>query len=333
MATVRVDTLVDSAGTGPVNFSNSSTVPVVSKTTTYSATTSDEIILCSGSAFTVTLPAASNAGKVLRIIKTDSSTANVITIARAGSDTINGATSVTLTQQYQEAILKADGSTTWYKVSSGSKGPLITTYTSGSGTYTTGNGVSYLKVSMVGGGGGGGSSGTGSNNNGQAGGATTFGTTLLSAGGGSGGTGGSGGGGAGGSSSLGTGPVGIAVSGGTGQGSGSESSSGNWILMGGCGANSAFGGGGGGGQNNTGGNAGAANTGGGGGGGGASTVASIAAGAGGGAGGYVSAFIYNPGATYSYAVGSGGSGGSAGTSGTAGGAGGSGFIIVEEYYT
>lgn len=86
---------------------------VTSKTTTYTATTSDDIILCSGSAFTITLPAASNTGKILRIQKTDSSLSNVITISRAGGDTINGATSTTLNTQYEIITLVADGSSNW----------------------------------------------------------------------------------------------------------------------------------------------------------------------------------------------------------------------------
>lgn len=86
---------------------------VTSKTTTYTITTSDDVVLCSGSAFTVTLPAATNTGKVIRVLKTDSTLTNIITIARAGSDTIDGATSVTLNTQYDSYTLVADGTATW----------------------------------------------------------------------------------------------------------------------------------------------------------------------------------------------------------------------------
>jgi hypothetical protein len=89
---------------------------VVSKTTTYAATAYDDVILCSGSAFTVTLPAASTSGKQLVIKKTDSSFTNIVTIARAGSDTIDGATSKLLTTLNDTITLVSDGTTTWQVV-------------------------------------------------------------------------------------------------------------------------------------------------------------------------------------------------------------------------
>lgn len=87
---------------------------VVSKTTTYSVAATDDVVLCSGSAFTVTLPAASAlSGRVITIKKTDSTLANIITIARAGSDTIDGATSTTLNTQYESVTLVSDGTSAW----------------------------------------------------------------------------------------------------------------------------------------------------------------------------------------------------------------------------
>ncbi len=89
---------------------------VVTKTGTYSATFSDDVVLCNTNAFTVTLPAASSCiGKVLRISKIGAD-GNAITVARAGSDTIEGATSYSLASQYQEVQLVSDGSATWYKI-------------------------------------------------------------------------------------------------------------------------------------------------------------------------------------------------------------------------
>lgn len=108
-------TYLGNDGSGNLSWTSpASTIPVTSKTTTYSATTADGLILCSGSAFTVTLPAASNTGAVLRIQKTDSSLSNIITISRAGSDTIEGDTTTTLNTQYEEVTLVADGTSTWY---------------------------------------------------------------------------------------------------------------------------------------------------------------------------------------------------------------------------
>lgn len=209
--------------------------------------------------------------------------------------------------------------------------PTIQKFTSGSGTYTTPSGVLYLRVKMVGGGGGGGGSGA-SGGTGTTGGNTTFGTSLLSANGGIGGATNGSLGGAGGTSSLGTGPIGTALSGGYGQ-AGFTSSAVGSSPCGGFGGTAAFGGAGSGGNGNGGGAGGGAiaNTGAGGGGAGG-TATTTFSGAGGGAGGYIDAIITSPSSTYSYAVGAAGTAGTAGTSGFAGGAGGSGYIEVTEYY-
>ncbi len=225
--------------------------------------------------------------------------------------------------------LKSDGTNF---VSTALTAPTIQKFTSGSGTYTTPAGVVYIRVVMVGGGGGGAGSGTGAGTAATDGGASTFGTTLLSAGGGVHGvinaTGG-----AGGTSSLGSGPVGIALTGGMGAANGGVQAAAAGRSCGGKGGSSAFGGAGSssGGSTAADGSAAATNTGGGGGGAG-SYVDGVFSGSGGGSGGYVDAIITSPSASYSYAVGGAGSAGAAGTSGRAGGAGGSGLIIVYEYY-
>ncbi len=214
--------------------------------------------------------------------------------------------------------------------------PTIQKFTSGSGTYTVPVGVTHINVRMVGGGGGGAGGGTSGAGNGTAGGNTTFGTSLLAANGGSGGTGGQAAGASGGSASLGTGPIGTAV---TGSGGGSPTGTGGTGLWasGGVGGISPFGGGSVPGTANLAGVAAIANSGSGGSGGGANTTASNISGAGGGAGGYVDAWI-NVGMavwanTFSYSVGSSGGGGSAGGGSSSSGlAGGSGYIEVTEYY-
>ena len=87
-------------------------------TTTTLTTTDNGLILATsaGGAYTITLPAASTLKKFF-IKKTDAS-ANVITISRAGADTIEGATSVSLAAQYKSYTLCSDGSSTWYIQSS-----------------------------------------------------------------------------------------------------------------------------------------------------------------------------------------------------------------------
>ena len=208
--------------------------------------------------------------------------------------------------------------------------PAVTTYTSGSGTYTVPANALYLTVQMVGGGGGGGGSGAGNLPlQGGTGGTTTFGTSLLTCNGG--------GGGIygyspvlGGTATISSPAVGTTIQGGA-SGSGSTNISG--FIGGQAGGTSVFGGGGGGG-NNTVGTSASANSGAGGGSAGSDSVSGHNTGSGGSAGGFITAIIPNPlSASYSYAVGAGGAGGSAGTSGYAGGAGGSGVIIITAYFS
>jgi hypothetical protein len=205
--------------------------------------------------------------------------------------------------------------------------PGTLTKTAGTGdatvTYYAVRAPLSLEVLMVGGGGGGGSTGSGASN-GTAGGNSTFGTSLLVANGGSFGAGGTAtNGGVGGTTSLGSGPQGIALSGGQGGSSQSGASIGGF-----GGANSLSSAGSGGTEAGPGNNA-AANSGGGGGGAGASSGVN---GAGGGAGGYIKAIINNPLIFYPYAVGSGGTGGTV-TGGTAiGGNGAAGFIQATANY-
>jgi hypothetical protein len=83
------------------------------KTGDYTATTADDVLLGNTNAITFTLPAATNTGKVLRFKKIGSDS-NVITITRAGSDTIDGVVSTTLRSRYDEIALVADGTATWH---------------------------------------------------------------------------------------------------------------------------------------------------------------------------------------------------------------------------
>lgn len=210
-------------------------------------------------------------------------------------------------------------------------GDATLTFSSFGGVYTTAAGVTWIRVRLIGGGAGGAGGGSAGNTTGGAGGLSSFGTALLVAnGGGAPSLSGSGTAGVGGTASLGSGPVGIAISGG-GGGAGGVTAASATIISGGNGGVSFFGGAGSGGDNAGNGTAGATNSGSGGGGGGTNATGSNA-GPGGGAGGYVDAIITAPSATYSYFVGAAGTAGGAGTSGGAGAAGGSGQVVVEEYY-
>lgn len=100
---------------------------VTTKTASYTITSSDDIILGNTNAITLTLPAASsNSGKVFVIKKIGSDT-NAVTVARAGSDTIDGVTSLVLTTQYDYVQIISDGSATW-EVVSGLSRVLVTAY-------------------------------------------------------------------------------------------------------------------------------------------------------------------------------------------------------------
>jgi hypothetical protein len=89
---------------------------VTTKTTTYTATTSDNTILVStASSWTLTLyTAVGNSGRRLFIKKTSSDT-NTLTIDGNGSETIDGATTQIMRAQYDYFLLESDGSN-WHVV-------------------------------------------------------------------------------------------------------------------------------------------------------------------------------------------------------------------------
>jgi hypothetical protein len=219
-------------------------------------------------------------------------------------------------------------------LSTGNSAPQVTTYASGSGTYTTPAGAKYLTVEMSGGGGGGAGAGNtvgpSYGNAGTSGGNSTFGTSLLSCQGGGPGTpaGGASAPGAGGAGSITAPATGVALTGGGGNGVTTGVSGSGILSINGCtGGSNPFGGGGGNGQGNW---PMPANTGTGGTGGLADPTKYI--GTGGGAGGYVNAIIASPSASYSYAVGAAGAGGAGGSGCFAGNAGSAGIIIVTAYF-
>lgn len=214
--------------------------------------------------------------------------------------------------------------------------PLVTTYTSGSGTYTVPPGTIALHIKIVGGGGGGGGSGTGvSATSGTTGGTSTFGS-VASCTGGQGGQGASGGvtGGAGGTCTI-SGASGVPVDG--TRGSDSFIVPTTLIWPGANGGGTLFGGGGTGQYGGTG-RDGITNTGGGGAGGGSQGASSVINGTGGGGGGGFDGWITsNIASSYSYCIGNsggsctGGGGGAAGTSGRAGGAGAVGKLEITAF--
>lgn len=89
-------------------------------TTPYTVTQQDRYIYvdASGGAATVTLPLAASmpAGFTVGIKKKDSG-GNAVTVARSGSDTFDGATSISLAAQFNSCLLVCDGVSQWIRSS------------------------------------------------------------------------------------------------------------------------------------------------------------------------------------------------------------------------
>jgi len=94
-------------------------VAFASKTAAYTITASDAVVVCDGTsaAFTVTLPAANgvSAGKQYVVKKIDSSS-HAITVAAAGTDTIDGLATQVISSQWNSMTLIGDGSSHWYLI-------------------------------------------------------------------------------------------------------------------------------------------------------------------------------------------------------------------------
>jgi hypothetical protein len=88
-------------------------VNVVSKDGAYTMTVDDEIVLAdaTGGAFSVTLPAVSGEAQDSTFtVKRMNAGANAVTIATPGAETIDGAASLALSNQYDAATCATDGS-------------------------------------------------------------------------------------------------------------------------------------------------------------------------------------------------------------------------------
>lgn len=105
-------------GTAPVLATpteNGVKAAVSAQTADYTVTATDYIVTidATGGNVTVTLPAASTSvGQMYRFKRLDG-TGNAVTIARAGADTIDGATSVAMTAQYQSKDVACLTAATW----------------------------------------------------------------------------------------------------------------------------------------------------------------------------------------------------------------------------
>lgn len=88
---------------------------VTQTNTDYTLIATDCVVLVStgASTRTMTLPAANTSGVLITIVKIDAG-AGAVTVARAGTDTIEGATSFSITTRYASIMLQSDGAGTWY---------------------------------------------------------------------------------------------------------------------------------------------------------------------------------------------------------------------------
>lgn len=99
------------AGT-ETKVSNLGNLAYTTKSTTYVALTTDDVILCSasGGSWTLTLPTAVGiTGKTYVIGRTDQTLANAVTIDADGTETINGAANTKLATQGERVKLISDG--------------------------------------------------------------------------------------------------------------------------------------------------------------------------------------------------------------------------------
>lgn len=127
---------VISDGTNWVRIDSTRHGIVQSKSDTYTALVSDDLILATGnSAFTITLPVAATAnGKTLTFKKTGTA-AGPITIDGDSAETIDGAANVILYFQYETVALYCDG-TSWHIVARDR--PFATQTIAGAGTIVSG---------------------------------------------------------------------------------------------------------------------------------------------------------------------------------------------------
>jgi len=107
--------LITSGGLPAWGNTTTAVFNTATKTGNYTITTSDTVILgnANGGAITITLPLASGVSGYRFYIKKIDSSSNAVNIARTSSDTIDGATSVSITSQYTTIGVVSNGSL-WY---------------------------------------------------------------------------------------------------------------------------------------------------------------------------------------------------------------------------
>lgn len=97
--------------TSSLTVSGAIATPVASKTAAYTLVASDSVVLCNATsgAFTVTLPTAVGISGRQYSIKRVNGGINVVTVAAASGETIDGASTTSLLTQYAVVTLVSDG--------------------------------------------------------------------------------------------------------------------------------------------------------------------------------------------------------------------------------
>ncbi len=110
------------AGTSPsstLQDGGSFATPIVTKTSSYTASTSDHTILCNNTsgAITITLPSVAGCTGRIYVIKKTSAAGNNVTIqGNSGTENIDGISTQILSVQYSSYMIQSDGSA-WYILS------------------------------------------------------------------------------------------------------------------------------------------------------------------------------------------------------------------------
>jgi hypothetical protein len=87
------------------------------KTANYIAAANELVLVDpTGGAFAVTLPAASSCGGKRIVVKNTGTSTTAVTVTRAGSDTIDGATTSAMTTSRGRLVLVSDGVATWHVI-------------------------------------------------------------------------------------------------------------------------------------------------------------------------------------------------------------------------
>ncbi|HSE60678.1 MAG TPA: right-handed parallel beta-helix repeat-containing protein [Candidatus Saccharimonadales bacterium] len=106
------------SGTTSIIRNNRGVSPVLNRTSAYTVAQEIDVVTAdaTSAAFTVTLPAANVLnGRRVTVVRRNSG-ANNVTVAAAGSDTINGSATFSLTTQFQFATFVSDGTSAWYTI-------------------------------------------------------------------------------------------------------------------------------------------------------------------------------------------------------------------------